>query len=140
MAFDPDDFQRLADWLAAQRTDEASVRTSISRLYYSAHLIATHRAFMKGWFLPTGRGGDHGAVIRALRNKIGRVRADQLERLRELRDHADYHLDCAQGPFNDDCEICEELRESSASEAVTSKQWQEASEIGARFLPLIRKL
>lgn len=140
MVFDPDEFQRLADWLVAQRTDEASIRTSISRLYYSAHLLATHRASAKGWFSPTGRGEDHGGIIRALRSKSGRIRADQLRRLLELREHADYHLDCTVGPFNAQCDIREELRRSPGSDVVTLQQWQEASEIGARFLPPMRKL
>lgn len=140
MAFDPDEFERLADWLMSQRTDEASLRTSISRLYYSAHLVATHRAFAKGWFSPTGRGEDHRGVIRALTSHGQRARAGQLRRLLELREHADYHLDCASGPFNPDCNICEEMRGASATEAVVSKHWEEAAETGARFFPLMRKL
>src|SRR5713226_6790753 len=100
MIFDPDEFQRLAEWLAVQRGDEAGLRTAISRLYYAAHLTATRRASLKGWFIPTGRGGDHGGVIRALANRGWRDRAGQLRRLLELREHADYHLDSAAGPFN----------------------------------------
>jgi hypothetical protein len=140
MAFDPGDFEELADWLAVQRADEAGLRTSISRLYYAAHLAATRGAYAKGWFTPTGGGKDHGGVIRALTNRGLRDRAGQLRKLLELREHADYHLDCAVGEFNRGCDICEEIRQSAGSKAVELKHWQDASEIGSRFLPLIRKL
>lgn len=61
MPFDAKGFYDLALWLVQQRTDEASLRTAISRVYYAAHLLAVQRLIQKGWEAK-GTGDDYGRV------------------------------------------------------------------------------
>ncbi len=138
---DAKDFSHLATWLVEQRTDEASLRTAISRIYYAAHLVAVRKLVEKGWE-PRGRGDDHGRVIHELRDRRYRNLADRLHRLRALREHADYHLEPGASILNTDCEFCKKLRQSlvTAGMVTTHNHWVEAKGIGERLFPLLEKL
>jgi len=140
MSFVSRDFYDLALWLTSQRADEPTRRTGISRIYYAAHLTARERLSQKGWLMPTGKGDDHGLVIRELRARRFKDRADELRYLRELRDHSDYHLSASRSALNESCELCEKVRESSSTEVVSAEHWREAFEIGRHLLPLLEKL
>lgn len=62
MPFLAKDFYDLALWLVQQRTDEVSLRTAISRVYYAGHLLAVQRLMQKGWE-PRGGGEDQGSTV-----------------------------------------------------------------------------
>ena len=137
MSFVPKDFYDLGIWLVSQRADEGSRRTGISRIYYAAHLTARERLSQKGWLTPTGKGDDHSLVIRELRTRRFKDRADEL---RYLRDHSDYHLSASRSMLNESCELCEKVRESPGAEVVSPEHWREALEVGRRLLSLLEKL
>lgn len=141
MPFAPKDFHTLALWLSQQRTDETSLRTAISRVYYAAHLLAVERLVQRGWE-PTGTGADHGGVIRELRSRRTRNLGDRLEQLLELREHADYHLEATDTVRNQYCKYCKQIRESSSptQPVVNSKHWAEVQEISQNLLPLLERL
>jgi len=121
--FDPKDFYKIAQWLVDQNKDEASLRTAISRVYYAAHHIAATRLIQKGSWEPQGFASDHGGVIKALKQGRLRLRGDELEALRILREHADYHLDASITIGNQEkCSHCLKIRRStSRSDAVTNE-------------------
>jgi hypothetical protein len=140
MSFVTKDFYDLSIWLTSQRADEASRRTGISRIYYAAHLTARERLSQKGWIKPTGKGDDHSLVIRELRTRRFKGRADELRYLKELREHSDYHLSASRTDLNESCELCEKVRGSSPSDVVSAEHWREALEVSRRLLPLLEKL
>lgn len=141
MAFDPKDFYTLAHWLIEQKTDESSLRTAISRVYYAAHLIARERLVQKSW-TPKGSGADHDGVIRELRNRRFRQQGDHLKRLLELREHADYHLEASLTVRNQGCSFCRQIRNSTVPDAETvgMNHWSEVDSVSKRCLPLLEKL
>jgi len=104
------DFHTLALWLIQNRTDEASLRTAISRVYYAGHLLAVQRLMTRGWE-PKGTGEDHRGVIRELRRGRTRHLADKLTLLLELREHADYHLEAADMDRNTEGQLSVSERE-----------------------------
>ena len=64
MSFSWREYLRLASELAERKSEEASIRSAVSRAYYAAfHTAANHRAARSS--LPT-RGGSHGSVWLAL--------------------------------------------------------------------------
>lgn len=140
LAFNPKDFYELAYWLVNQRQDESTLRTAISRVYYSAHLIALERLVRKNW-TPKGTGDDHRGVIRELRTRRFRLHGDYLYRLLELREHADYHLEASETTRNKDCSVCKEIRQStSPAENANTRHWEEVVSISQRCLPLLEKI
>ena len=141
MPFDAKDFYDLAAWLVQSRTNEASLRTAISRVYYANHLLAVRKLMEKSWE-PTGKGDDHGRVIHELRSRRYRNLAERLQRLRALREHADYHMEASDSVLNKDCEFCKKIRESpSPSEPVVNQShWEEAKEVSDHLSPLLEKL
>ena len=141
MPFAPKDFYTLALRLSQQRTDEASLRTAISRVYYAAHLLAVERLVQKGWE-PKGTGDDHMGVFRRLNRGATRHLAVKLRALLELREHADYHLEATDTVRNRDCKYCKQIRESSSSTepVVNSKHWEEVQEIGQTLLRDLERL
>jgi uncharacterized protein (UPF0332 family) len=142
LAFDPKDFYDLARWLVTQSHDESKLRTAISRVYYAAHHIALERLVQKNWMTPSGTGNDHGAVIRELRNRRTRQLADNLSKLLELRQHADYHLDATLSARNASCSLCKQIRESVTphSDPVNKAHWDEVATVSGRCIPLLEKL
>lgn len=141
MPFDAKDFYALAVWLVQNRTSEASLRTAISRAYYTGHLLAVQKLKEKGWE-PTGKGDDHGRVIHELGSRRFRNLAEELRRLRALREHADYHLEASDSVFSKDCEFCKKIREavSPSDPVVNQRHWKEAKEVGEHLFPLLEKL
>jgi hypothetical protein len=86
-------------------TEEAYLRSAISRVYFATHLLASAQARRKyQGFSVGGNADDHGAVIRVLRQGRARRLSDLLQDLREARNHADYHLDI---PL-EDCRYCKD--------------------------------
>lgn len=142
MAFDPKNFYELAQWLVNQGRDESGLRTAISRVYYSAHHIALERLTQKNWITPTGTGADHDSVIRELRNRRTRQLGDNLRRLLELREHADYHLDVALSERNSKCFLCKRIRDSATPNAdpVNKTHWDEVAAVSGRCIPLLEKI
>jgi hypothetical protein len=102
VAFDPAEFNTLATWLVENATNEVHLRTAICRVYYAGHLLAVHRLRKKGWE-PNGSGDNHTGVIRRVRDGNTRLLGDELSRLRELREHADYHLEASASVLNEHC-------------------------------------
>ena len=87
MAFTPNEFYTFA--LSLQRSlhgDCAALRSSISRAYYGAFITA------RDHYGVTSRGRDgHEQVLKAMRgNAHGDLAADNLQRLKDLREKADY--------------------------------------------------
>jgi uncharacterized protein (UPF0332 family) len=80
-AFDPEAFLALATRLLAQSKDEATLRTVISRAYYSAFLIVRARLGKRRTF--------HAEIwteVEELHSALGGIG----NRLRQLRNAADY--------------------------------------------------
>lgn len=140
MPFTARDFYDLALWLVQQRVDEVSLRTAISRVYYAGHLLAVQRLMQKGWE-PRGGGEDHGRVLQELRSRRTRNLAGMLDQLRELREHADYHLDASDTVLNQRCKLCRQLREllATSEPVVNRNHWEEAKEVSERLIPLLEK-
>ena len=142
MAFDPKGFYELAQWLVVQRTDESSLRTAISRVYYAVHHIAANQCVQKLNWTPRGFGGDHRGVINKLKGGRLRQRGEELEALLMLREHADYHLDASITVGNQQwCSHCVKIRQSSNStNVVTDEHWIEVARLAARCIPLLEKI
>jgi len=139
--FAPKDFHTLALWLSQQRTDEASLRTAISRVYYAAHLLAVERLVQRGWE-PKGTGDDHMGVFRRLDRGATRHLAVKLRTLLELREHADYHLEATDTVRNQYCKYCKQIRESapSAESVVNLNHWAEVQEVSQNLLSSLERL
>lgn len=138
MPFDPINFYNLADWLVGQKKDESSLRTAIGRVYYAGHHIAKDKLIQKGWE-PKGTGADHGGVIRELKQRKVSKLGNQLQVLRELREHADYHLEASNTVYNQYCKYCADIRKisSSSDPVVRMSHWEETEQISKRFFPQI---
>lgn len=105
--FDPREFFRQGQRLAANAVNEADYRSAISRGYYSCFLVARDQLFgIDGVGLTAGirrqitgsqRGGTHDAVIKGLANnrllrpQRAKRLSDQLGQLRNTRVQADYY-------------------------------------------------
>ena len=95
MALDPADFLAQAP-LLMEVGGEAGYRSAINRVYYACHLMARDRLFgldAAQWGV-SGRRPSHRAVVRDLLqfSSIGDA-AEQLDRLRQMREIADYVRD-----------------------------------------------
>lgn len=90
--FDPANFCNLASQLCYSGADEASLRTSIGRSYFSAFLSAREKLDTLGHYHPKQSGEDHPRV----RNTLGSIgRSDLKNKLLGLsvrRGKADYDL------------------------------------------------
>jgi hypothetical protein len=139
--FAPQDFHTFALWLSQHRTDEASLRTAISRAYYAGHLLAVQRLMQRGWE-PKGTGDDHRGVIRALRRGKTRHLADRLALLLEFREHADYHLEATDTIRNQHCSLCKKMRESSLPDAlvVNWHHWEEVQAVSQNLLSYLERI
>jgi hypothetical protein len=90
--FDPREFLELAKNLVSGDTPtQAQLRTAVSRAYYATHLAGRERLSETGKFSASGTGEDHLNVIAVLKSMDGAL-GDQLDRLRILRNRADYNL------------------------------------------------
>ena len=135
------EFYTLADWLATTQANEAGLRTAINRVYYAAHLMA-REWLRRGNWEPRGRGDDHSGVIRELKNR-GRFRqlGWMLDELREMREHADYHLEPTESSLNIDCPHCTNARQSSSDESLVNEHhWNNVQEISGKLFPRLESL
>ena len=91
--FEPLDFLQVAlDLAERSNRTEAHIRTAIGRSYYAVHLKALWGLERRGLFEPNADASDHGRVISTLRLHRRNEAADELRRLRRLRDIADYRI------------------------------------------------
>lgn len=139
-AFDPTEFLDVARALAEPAEgwpSEARARSSVGRAYYAAHLLAVEALRRKrpGWS-PTGKGDDHGRVIRELAHGKTRRIADRLAELRARREHADYHVD----PAADECWFCRDYREGRRTTLVQIEDAAEAVDLAAKCADALRVL
>lgn len=140
MVFVPAQFYELGQRLGSSAAaDEATIRTAIGRVYYAAFLSAREVLWEKRGF-SAGLAESHGKVISELNRGKTTALAGRLKRLRELREHSDYHLDCADGPFNPRCTICERVRRGADSPTVDVNHWKEALNAGETFIRQIVKV
>ena len=140
MPFDPAELNRIAAALIGAGTDEAAVRTCVGRLYYAAHLTAREVLIKRGW-TPSGTGKDHRGVIEELASRHLRKESDLLAYLKDLREHADYHLEATPSPLNQACSLCKRMRKAGlAANNVTLSHWQEASDTSTRLFPKLQRI
>lgn len=90
--FDPVEFCNLASRLCSPTSDEATLRTSISRSYYSVFLSAREKLDALGHYHPTGLGEDHAGVRIALARIGQRDLSNKVLGLIRSRTKADYDL------------------------------------------------
>jgi hypothetical protein len=134
MPFEAKDFHEFALWSVEKRTDEASFRTAVNRVYYAAHLLAVEKAQSKKSFVPKGTGEDHFGVIRALRPGATSQIANRLADLLERRFHVDYHLKTTDDVAGS-CKHCEKFRQApSSGVAVGRDLWEEAKVLADELL------
>ena len=88
--FDPIEFLQVAEHLRLGKT-EGEWRSAISRAYYAAFLQAREVLLANRAISLTATGQDHAAVIRAILAR-NRSRGTSIDRLRVLRNHADYDV------------------------------------------------
>lgn len=133
MVFDSERFFAQAERLWAQAAGEEDYRTAVSRAYYACHLVARDRLFgvdavdwERAWR------PSHRAVIAAAAASISGVDAERFNRLKLMREKADYVRD-PEHP---------ELRQLFA--ANNARDWadlaEEALTIARALLPLLRRL
>jgi len=84
--FDPMDFLRLADHLATDAADEATLRTAIGRAYYAMFLLARPKTNVQG------RRSAHARIREAISPTNQRLAA-LLGGMSRIRDVADYEPD-----------------------------------------------
>jgi uncharacterized protein (UPF0332 family) len=139
MSFEPKDYYNLALSLVTDDAEESYLRTAISRTYYACHLLAREKLLLNGWE-PSRI--EHSAVIRELRKGKTRDRGDELNLLREYREHADYHLKASPSLSNPDCSFCEEIHKSLKGPVsiVNQEHWKEVQETSKKLFPLLEKL
>jgi len=92
MAFDWAKYLVLAEELAVRSTDEASLRSAISRAYYAVFCIARNRLLEEGEEIPK-TSEAHSAVWTKYRESAQKRRKDigiTGDRLRRSRNKADY--------------------------------------------------
>lgn len=114
--FDPLDFLRLADALATDNANEASLRTAIGRAYYAVFLMARAKTGVPG------RRQVHERVRTAISPVNGRL-ASLLGTISTYRDYADY-----------------ELRPSSEKYANWKRNWEEVRRNATRVLEELETL
>lgn len=120
----PRAFYELARATAECSSEEAYLRSAISRMYFANHLLAVIKAKEKMPELDVqSRGEDHGNVIRAFRKGKTRKLSDLLHSLRDRRNHADYHVE----PSSMECKFC---RRGTAQ--VTAVDWDRCLEEAKR--------
>jgi uncharacterized protein (UPF0332 family) len=97
MSFNWEDYLILAEVLLKGRStlasEEACLRSAISRSYYSVFICARNFAASRGELAPTGTGRDHGLIREHFKRSSDRNRKQiyaYLNRLSKSRKTADY--------------------------------------------------
>lgn len=91
----------LSERTAECSSEDAYLRSAISRAYYATFLLAVERLRRKGTWVEAAH-DVHTRAIRLLRQHRAAGLANLLSALREKRVHADYHVRNS-GP---DCPLC----------------------------------
>ena len=91
MPLDPELFLGQARLQADDAENEAGCRSAINRAYYACHLVARDALF--GVDAGGGERPSHWAVIRAVAGRYGEEDADELRKLKRMREIADYVTD-----------------------------------------------
>ena len=91
MPLDPELFLGQARLQADDAENEAGCRSAINRAYYACHLVARDALF--GVDAGGGRRPSHLAVIEAVAGHYGEEYADELRKLKRMREIADYVTD-----------------------------------------------
>jgi uncharacterized protein (UPF0332 family) len=92
MSFDWRDYKKVADELlrsAKPPLEEAYLRSTISRSYYSAYHCATLKFLGSGWSPPSGKGGHEYTILQIQTSHS--VCAQLLFGLKAKRKKADYY-------------------------------------------------
>lgn len=129
----PRAFYELARATAECSTQEAYLRSAISRMYFANHLLAMIKVPQRfSGFEARSRGDDHGGVIQALR-KMGRTRVvgDLLADLRDRRSHADYHIEVV----HEECDLCQR-----GTVDVIKTDWEDCLEVARRCFEKLESL
>jgi len=87
--FDPIDWMAVADRLMAS-VDESDLRAAIGRYYYAVFVKSRDSLERAGRLTAARSDADHRAVVEALKDARRGAAAANLERLRRLRNEADY--------------------------------------------------
>jgi len=94
MPFDWKTYLELAEFLRTQAeaapTQEAFLRSAVSRAYYAAFCYVRNHARDRLRFQPRDDGDDHGRLRAFLKNGKLRGVSNTLQRLREWRNECDY--------------------------------------------------
>ena len=131
MPLDPERFLVQAQRLASTAENEEDHRCAINRAYYACHLAARDALF--GVDAGGGKRPSHWAVIKAVAgHRGGEEDADDLRRLKRMREVADYVTDSShpevQGVFD----------KNSASDWASLADW--ALSVADAVIPRLRAL
>ena len=100
MPLDPELFLGHAHRLAWTAENEADYRCAVNRAYYACHLVARDALF--GVDAGVGRRPSHRAVIEAVAaHQGGEEDADELRKLKRMREVADYVTDSSHPEVQD---------------------------------------
>lgn len=94
--FNPEEFLTVANHLANFSSDEAFLRAAVGRAYYAAYLLSYQKVQQLRPGVLTGsalkKKGSHVLVVTTLR-KLDRTAGDQLSKIKQHRQSADYHME-----------------------------------------------
>lgn len=129
--FDPRKFYGQARRMA-QAKAEVSLRSAISRAYYSLYHIGCERANVQAEMLRSQRGkeGSHEYFIRIIGNLTDTTTAGQLHKLKGLRVLADYEL----------CPSTSRQRSMQLIGDDWRKNWNDAERLVNALLPILTSL
>ena len=99
MPLDPELFLGHAHRLARTAENEADYRCAVNRAYYACHLVARDALF--GVDAGGGKRPSHWAVIKAVSEHRGGEDADELRKLKRMREVADYVTDSSHPEVQD---------------------------------------
>jgi hypothetical protein len=95
--FDWKEYHKLGVWLAGNPVPfciaEATLRSSVSRLYYGAYRVVQRHCEEHTNYEARGHGDDHSALRRHLKSKRWNDLARALQSLQEWREFCDYQDD-----------------------------------------------
>jgi hypothetical protein len=81
----------------------------------------------------------HGAVLSELRTRNKIRLAGDLNKLRRLRERADYHLEANYGHSSEVCPLCDENKRVAKGDVVNVSHWQQASRIAPGLIALLHR-
>lgn len=132
--FDPELFFSQAERLAQPGGGEEDYRTAVSRVYYACHLTARDRMFgvdAANWG-QDGRPSHYAVISAAVASPVPRVDGERFNRLKLMREKADYVCDPAHPEIQ---ELFSEYHVQDWAELAN-----EALVIARNLLPYLRQL